>query len=232
MRSASITRLSFHWPIRCNDASALTLERKKKNGTRKASTNVVAALAAKYQWGAAAGWTEKRCAARPVLAAASRSAGRTAPNVASNHSSGPNNRSGTAAIAKKGRMPPDDSVNKSAPANTQILAVTMRRRRATRWAPIALSPSTARNPARKRSSQSRLPRSPITASTAAQVAMMRLPPSALMLHSHNRLAASTDRLLSIPSRSSRSTACRTVFVRLVPCWGCSTRPTLAIARPF
>ena len=37
-----------------------------------------------------------------------------------------------AAIAKKGRNPPDDSVNKSAPANTQIFAVMMRTKRANR----------------------------------------------------------------------------------------------------
>ena len=121
-----------------------------------------------------------------------------------------------AAIAKKGRIPPDDSVNKSAPANTQIFAVTMSRRRANRWAPIALNPSTVRKPDRNRSSQSRLPRSPITASTTAQVAMMMAPPNALTLHSLRRLAASTDRELSTPSPSTRSTARRTVLVRCSP----------------
>ena len=55
IRSASITRLSFSWPMRASAASAFRFERKKKKGTRNESANAVAALATKYQSGAGLG---------------------------------------------------------------------------------------------------------------------------------------------------------------------------------
>ncbi len=206
MRSASSRRLSFSCPLRSSAASARTFERNRENGTRNASANVVAAFAAKYHHGAGCGLMTSKSLAMPLSHTANSSAGNTAPSVASSHSPRPNSSRGIAAMAKNGSVPPAASLNRIAPAKMQRFAVPTSSRREARCAPRAFSASTPRKPVVKPISQGRALLSPNSASRAAQLAMMMVPPNANVLHSQMRFSARTDMPGDTPMCSPRSIA--------------------------
>ena len=105
-------------------------------------------------------------------------------------------------------MPPDGSVNRSAPANTQTFALMIISSRPARCAPLAFSASTPTKPATNPSSTGSVARFPNDASTYAHTNMMTAPTNALMLQSRMRFCVSTRWASLVPSRRIRSSSRR------------------------
>ncbi len=208
IRSASITRLSFSWPMRASAASAFRFERKKKKGPGTRARTRWRRWRRSTSRGRASGESTADSPRSPSCTRRAATAGSRAPSVAGSQSSGPNSRSATAAIAKNGKMPPEGSVNRSAPANTQMFALMIISSRPARCAPLAFSASTPTKPATNPSSTGRVARFPNDASTYDHTNMMTAPTNALMLQSRMRFCVSTRWASLVPSRRIRSSSRR------------------------